>query len=325
VLALLIDKRAAFVLEERVAKAGGPRHDVFGDKATAAATRWSRAPPPGSRALPWGHDDGSPLRQQGIPEIRKDGSVLPQSAVAATQPAGGRPEASPERIRISLLGTFDVSVGDGQVALPMNVQRLVAFLALQRRWVQRGFVAGSLWLDSTDDRAAGSLRSALWRANREARFVEAQGEQLRLLPAVNVDLDAAVVQAHRLLDPASAECPSPHDMLLRDDVLPDWYDDWVALERERFRQLRVHALESLCERLMAVERFGEAIDAGLAATATEPLRESGHRLLVRIHLAEGNSSEALARFKSFRAMLLDELGLEPSPKMFDLVAHLTKR
>ena len=111
--------------------------------------------------------------------------------------------------------------------------------------------------------------------------------------------------------------------MLRDDLLPDWYDDWLAFERERFRQLRIHALESLCERLIALERFGEAIETGLAVVTAEPLRESAHRILIRIHLAEGNGAEALGQYRRFRALLHDELGLEPSPEMRTLVAAVT--
>ena len=205
----------------------------------------------------------------------------------------------------------------------MNGQRVLAFLALHGRPLTRAFVAGSLWLDSTDDRAAGSLRSALWRLNREGRVVETSGEKISLVSDVAVDVAAAVVQAHRLLDPASDECPSFYDVRLRDDLLPDWYDDWLAFERERFRQLRIHALESLCERLIALDRFGEAIETALAVATAEPLRESAHRILIRIHLAEGNGAEALAQYRRFRALLHDELGLEPSPEMRALVGVVT--
>jgi DNA-binding SARP family transcriptional activator len=228
-------------------------------------------------------------------------------------------------LRLDVLGRFEASVDGGPVTLPMTAQRLLAFLALHGRGVLRSFVAGSLWLDSTDDRAAGSLRSSLWRVNREAPFVETHGEQLRLQPGVVVDLEAAVDQAQRLLDPGNGDCPSPRDFLLYGDLLPDWYDDWVAFERERVRHLRVHALEQLCERLLAAGRFGEAAEAGIAAVRAEPLRESAHRLLVRIHLAEGNLGEALTSFARFRTLLHDELGLQPSPQMLALVAGLTPR
>jgi DNA-binding SARP family transcriptional activator len=264
------------------------------------------------------------LRSSDVHAVGLNVSLDPAREADADTVAHGKAAHVPAaQMNLALLGTFDANVDGDRVALPMNAQRLVAFLALHGRWMLRSFVAGSLWLDSTDDRAAGSLRSSLWRVNREAPLVETRGEQLRLHPGVAVDLDAAVEQAHRLLDPASSECPQPYDVLLRDDLLPDWYDDWVALERERLRLLRVHALETLCERLIAAARYGEATEAGLAAMRTEPLRESTQRLLVRIHLEQGNSSEALNRYLSFRAMLHDQLGIEPTPQLTQLVAHLT--
>jgi DNA-binding SARP family transcriptional activator len=206
----------------------------------------------------------------------------------------------------------------------MNGQRLLAFLALQGRPLTRSFVAGSLWIDSTDHRAAASLRSALWRMNRDGRLIDTNGEQLALLPAVQVDVADAVAQAHRLLDPACDDLPNLREVCLHDDLLPDWYDDWIALERERFRQLRVHALERLCDLLIAARRFGEAIETGLAVACAEPLRESAHRILIRAHLAEGNRAEALAQYSRFRTLLHDELGLEPSQEMSALVAVVTK-
>ncbi len=230
--------------------------------------------------------------------------------------------------RLALLGAFDLTLDGESVALPMNGQRVLAFLALQGHSLLRSYVAGSLWLDSTDDRAAGSLRSAIWRLNRRHRLVEATGERLRLAGSVTVDIHDAIVQAHRLLDPDDSDCPGPSDIrpvLLAGDLLPDWYDDWVEIERERFRQLRAHALELLCDRLTAAERFGEAVEAGLAATKSEPLRESAHRALVRVHLAEGNRNEALQLYRRFRRLLHDELGLEPTPKMEALVAGVTSR
>lgn len=250
------------------------------------------------------------------------------ASVSARAPraTGARPASARDTsVRLALLGSFDLSVGGESVPLPMNGQRVLAFLALQGRSLQRTFVAGSLWLESGDDRAAGSLRSALWRLNRRRRLVQSSGERLRLAADVAVDVDAAVAQAHRVLDLTQPECPSPRDVLLFDDLLPDWYDDWVALERERFRQLRAHALERLCDRLVEAGRFGEAVEAGLAATKTEPLRESAQRALVRVHLAEGNRSEALSQYRTFRRRLQDELGLEPSPHMEALVASITGR
>ena len=243
-------------------------------------------------------------------------------STARAQGREHRPDSA-QGIRLTLLGAFDLTVDGESVLPPMNGQRVLAFLALQGHTLQRSYVAGSLWLDSTDERAAGSLRSALWRVNRHHRVVEPIGEGLRLAEHVAVDVDAAIAQAHRLLDPFDCERPSPSEVSLFNDVLPDWYDDWVTIERERFRQLRAHALEALCDRLSAAARFGEAIEAGLAAVKIEPLRESAHRTLIRVHLAEGNRGEALDQYRRFRSLLNDELGLQPSELMEALVAGFT--
>jgi DNA-binding SARP family transcriptional activator len=101
-------------------------------------------------------------------------------------------------------------------------------------------------------------------------------------------------------------------------LLPACYDEWVLTERERFRQLRLHALEALCDRLTARGRYGEAIDAGLAAVCAEPLRESGHRAVIKAHLAEGNNAEARRQYETYRKVLRDELGVEPSPGLRDM-------
>jgi DNA-binding SARP family transcriptional activator len=110
----------------------------------------------------------------------------------------------------------------------------------------------------------------------------------------------------------------PH-YLLDGDLLPGWYDDWVLFERERLRQLRLHALETLALALAAEGRFAAAVEAGLAAIRTEPLRESAHRVVVRVHLAEGNLTEALRQYELCRRLFRAELGLEPSALLTDLV------
>ncbi|MCZ6738781.1 MAG: bacterial transcriptional activator domain-containing protein [Actinobacteria bacterium] len=107
---------------------------------------------------------------------------------------------------------------------------------------------------------------------------------------------------------------------LSGDLLPDWYEDWVELERERLRQLRMHALENLALEMCLALRYGEALEAGYASLRCEPLRESAHRVLIQIHLAEGNMVEARRQYDSYRTMLDSELGLTPSAQMEGLIA-----
>ena len=230
---------------------------------------------------------------------------------------------------LSLLDAFELRCDGELVSLPPSAQRLLALLALHDRPLLRPHVAGTLWLDTPDERASANLRSSLWRLNRPGpRLVDATSFQLRLAPDVRVDVREAATLAHQLLSRTDRTSGDEAELaldprLLTGELLPDWYDDWVMLERERMRQLSLHALEALGERLLAAGRLGAALEATLEAVAMEPLRESAHRLLIRIHLAEGNAAEAIREFELCGRLFRDQLGLEPSPQLAQLVANLT--
>lgn len=225
-------------------------------------------------------------------------------------------------VELRLLNSFQLIVGGVSVTLPMGAQRLAAFVALHERPLQRGFVAGSLWPDTPEPRAAANLRSTLWRVQRRGDLLESVGQRLQLRPDVRVDLREAERLARSELNgsPDSGECGDSR--LFAGELLPDWYDDWALLERERFRQLRLRALETLCDRHAQAGRIGQALEAGLLSVAGEPLRESAHRAVIRVHLADENAVEALRQYRLCRKLLAEQLGIEPSEQMRQLVAGL---
>ena len=231
--------------------------------------------------------------------------------------------------RVALLDGFTLQLPDaGQSStpdLPRGVQRLIARLSLSRR-PARTAIAGQLWPDVTEERAHGSLRSALWRVHKVAPgLVTVSGETICLANDVHVDVHELTTWAQRALDPcATAGDITEADLGLPGELLPGWYDDWVLLERERLRQLRMHALEALAGKYAGAGRYGEAVQAAYAAVRAEPLRESSHRTLVRIHLAEGNLTEAVRVYESFRLLLADELGVAPTRLMYQLVESLPR-
>jgi DNA-binding SARP family transcriptional activator len=229
---------------------------------------------------------------------------------------------APANAHLRLLGGFELRVGARPVALSLGPQRLLAYLALHARPATRSCVAGTLWPEAAEERAAANLRSTLWRIRRtRLPLVSTEGSCLCLEPRVRVDVRDCIGAARRLLEPEPTriDLDSAMEVSLGRDVLPDWDDDWALLERERFRQIRLHALERRCDLLTARGRISEAIEAGLTVVAAEPLRESAHRALIRAHLAEGNRAEALRQFELYRRLMRDDLGLDPSPEIAALV------
>jgi DNA-binding SARP family transcriptional activator len=246
-------------------------------------------------------------------------------SVARSPDAGEFAESAHTGLRLALLDRFELSDRGAPIALAVPAQRLIAFLAIEGRVVLRAYAASALWIDSTEERASGSLRSALWRLRQvDHGLVEGTSRDVRLTAGVDVDLREVSACARKICDGAVATDELDVDAgALSADLLPDWYDDWIVLERERFRELRVRALESLCEQYTAAEQFGRAMDAALAAVKIDPLRESAHRAAIGVHLAEGNWAEALQRYESYRRLLRRELGFEPSSRISALVACLT--
>jgi len=229
-----------------------------------------------------------------------------------TVASGSRLDTAPALVRV--LGGFDVLVEHQHLSLPTQAQRVVGYLAVTQRTTRRDALAGRLWPFSTQHRAQANLRTAIWRINQASNRVVVTDRNLVRLDD-DVDVDAQVVgQVARDLIAATVEDDIATSVLslLELNLLPGWDDDWLVVERERLRQLRVHALESLSRSLAACGRFSEAIDAAISAVAAEPLRESAHTALIEVYVAEGNVSEASLEMESYQSLLQAELGIRPS-------------
>jgi DNA-binding SARP family transcriptional activator len=264
---------------------------------------------------------------EGADVRRTDGRAI-ETSEPLPGPDGTRGSAAARpALRLGLLRGFQLVDCDRQVQLPLSAQRVLAFLALHDRSLQRVYIAGSLWLDATEARSTACLRTALWRLRRpDCCVVNATPTHVSLSPNVQVDVtEAKAAAASAIAGGAAVTHESASVLCGSGDILPDWYEDWVLAEREHFRQLRLHALEALCEDRTAEGRFVDAIEAGLAAVEGEPLRESAHRALIKAYLSEGNAGEALRQYDYFRRVLSEQLRLEPSALMDELMGAVPFR
>jgi DNA-binding SARP family transcriptional activator len=267
-----------------------------------------------------------------------DENIHPLTAVASR---GGeaRSVRTPSRChaQLRILGDWNLVVGWGDstdsdplpIALAPDPQHLIAFLALHGRCA-RAQVAGTLWPQHTDQVATSRLRALLWRLRHRypdlPPLLEISDLSLALTRNVLVDVDGFAAAAQSLIR-CTGDLDEEAATIVLDsaELLPGWYDDWVLAARERLWHLRLGALDALATKLHAQQRHHEALLAALAASRIEPLRESSHRTIARIHLDNGNIFEAVRHYERFQLLLDRELGLRPSERFTDLMRPYLRR
>jgi DNA-binding SARP family transcriptional activator len=224
--------------------------------------------------------------------------------------------------RLHVLGDLEVIDAGEPLRVSLAAQRVLALVAVvhRERPASRTTLAEQLWLDLSAERAVSNLRSTLWRMPRPRgrALVTCTPRTVRLAPELAVDLwdaDEQIRSPGGALDPA----------LLRHDLLPRWDEEWLSVEREAFRQRRLHALESSSRTLREGGHYAEALTAALSAVRAEPLRETAHLRVIQVHLDEGNQSEAVRQYHHYRELLAAELGLGPSPALSEVMAPLLRR
>jgi DNA-binding SARP family transcriptional activator len=237
--------------------------------------------------------------------------------------------ARPDELRLSLLGGFAVVVRGRKVNVPPSAQRVLVALAVRGQEQDRAVLGATLYPDARPSQVSANLRSALWRGRYVTchPLVVKQGERLRLDDSLLVDLQEWRREARLLTTGHWGEPPAAHyyDFIeaLSQELLPSWNEEWLVLERQRWDHVRLHSLEWLAGHLVAVGRHMDALEAGLAAVAIEPYRESAHRALINAYMAEGNSASALAQYQRCQQLLMRDLGVRPTAQLRALIERLT--
>jgi hypothetical protein len=91
--------------------------------------------------------------------------------------------------------------------------------------------------------------------------------------------------------------------VLTADILPGWSAAWIEIERERFRQLRLYAIEERSQRLHHAGRFDHAVAMAKVAVRTAPSRESARRALIEAYVAQGDLAAAVNAYDEYQELL----------------------
>ncbi len=227
-----------------------------------------------------------------------------------------RRRSHPDGHRVTVLGPFTVT-GDGGPGGPptADARRVVAYLAVHRRPQRRADLAADLWpgvpeaARLLDDAVADLLAAGLL----VERADEGQGAPVALHPDVRVDLDEAMSLVRTLTETSGRPAPVPADLsraraLLAADILPGDPAPWLTVERERFRQIRLNAVEELSAALSARGRHAEAVAVADGAVRAAPSRETARRALIEAHLAQGDIAQAVAAYDEYQELLRCSVG-----------------
>lgn len=200
------------------------------------------------------------------------------------------------------------------VRMSLPARRLLVYLALRGREVSRQHAADDLWPDLPEETGRSNLRRSLWQTP--------QGWVSTLGDAILLEAECDLQQARRVAAQAIDGQGLTFDQidLLSQDLLPGWHDEWLLGPWEEFREIRVQALEAACRTFVARGNYPLAVQAGTAALAADPLRESAAEGLIEAHLAQHNRVAALRCYDALVRRLADELGAPPAEA---LVARLT--
>jgi DNA-binding SARP family transcriptional activator/pimeloyl-ACP methyl ester carboxylesterase len=244
-------------------------------------------------------------------------------------------------VEFSVLGPVEVTAGGRPLGLGGARARavLAILLAHANQVVPADRLTDELWPGHPAGKAAASLQvrlSELRRAFRSAgeadrlatrppgyllTVVPAEADWLRfaqLAEAGNAALAAGdVATAARRLGDAL--------VLWRGAAFAGIDVSSVRAEAGRLEEMRLAALESWAEALLACGRHAELVPELEALTAAHPLRERlwSARMLA-LYLA-GRQADALRAYGDLRAVLDAELGIEPAPALRDLHARLVRQ
>lgn len=236
--------------------------------------------------------------------------------------------ALPPVAEIQMLGDFQIWRAGTGIGLHRAEQRMIGYLALRTRAVERATVAAALWPALTPNKGLSRVRDVLYKIKNVApELISAAAPRVGLADSAIVDVAQAQQYASDLLRPhAPSNTAAPLTLFTADafcsELLPSWDEDWLVADQRAFSLLRLRALERLAQHRLTERRFAEAEHACCAVIEAEPHRETAHLLLARVYLNEGNTSQALRTLSDLQRRLRVDLGLGASEQMRQLAATI---
>lgn len=206
-----------------------------------------------------------------------------------------------------------------------TAEALFVYLVCQGRPLPREWLAEYFWPERTHATCLVNLRVALHRLNKTfadhlvvtRQSVGLRDDQLPYLDRADFERLLAQGQPREALGLYRGD-------FLRGFHLPGSpaFEAWAHEERDRLHDLALGAYQELVLQHAASAQADEAIRLARGLLQLEPYHEATQRLLLRLLAQGGRRQAAIEGFESFRARLLDDLGLEPEDASLALLEQV---
>ena len=235
------------------------------------------------------------------------------------------------KLEFRLLGSLEARVDDRSIALGGMRQRgLLALLLLRpNEVVSRDRLIDELWRDHAPETAANALAALVARLRRvlpaDVLVTRSGGYEAQVEPET-VDVyrfERLLEDGSRALAAGDAAGAAEHLhaalSLWRGRPLADFtYEPFAEPTILRLEELRLGALENRIDADLTLGRHGDLVGELQPLVLDHPLRERFRGQLMLALYQSGRQAEALEVYRDGRRVLLDELGIDPSPALQDL-------
>lgn len=226
-------------------------------------------------------------------------------------------------LRLTLLGTPKILLGQTEPALPRKALALITYLALEGS-TPRAKLAEMLWCDADQDGSRSNLRQLLHHIGKTAldSHIASDGKCLSLLGDCLSDVGQyrqaiAQQQWSEALKLYKGEFLEGLDL-----SEADGFEEWLHQQREELQGLYAQALEQQAMQLESKGDLSGALKGFLELLRRDELQERYHRQAMRLYAAMGKREAALRQFARCQAVLQQELGLKPLPETFQLAEQI---
>ena len=236
--------------------------------------------------------------------------------------------------QFTLLGANDL-IADGEVVdgfISAKAQALLFHLAVTGGTHSRDALATLFWGEMPSDRARKNLTKALSNLRQLVDdFLLIERQRITVQPADDDVIDAVEFAELVINGLESADILALRQAvkLYRGDFLSGFsvkdaaaFEDWMALQRDEYRERVLQALEALAGYCDAAGDHAAAIENARLMLRFDPWRESAHRLLMRLYAGTGQRHLAITQYETLCQLLADELELEPEPETTALFEQL---